>query len=174
MKAENLEKTVEEFFAAAFDKKMYDLPKRIKDTLEIVHLTAPLDKKIRQFSGGQQARLLLAYALIQEPDILLLDEPTNNLDKAGIAHLTDFLVNYKKTVLVISHDSHFLNAFSTGVLYFHFRSPKRCRAGSSDHLWSTAPSSPGELNRGKLGRDDDLEIRDVLPAAGPFYKQVKT
>jgi ATP-binding cassette subfamily F protein 3 len=48
---------------------------------------------------------------------LLLDEPTNNLDHAGIEHLTAFLVNYKKTVVVISHDAEFLNSFTEGVLY---------------------------------------------------------
>ena len=78
------------------------------------------DRIIKSFSGGQQARLLLACALIQEPDILLLDEPTNNLDKAGIAHLTDFLIKYKKTVIVISHDAHFLNAFTDSVLYWMY------------------------------------------------------
>ncbi len=117
MKPENLDKTIEEFFATAFDKKMYDLPGRIKKVMEVVHLTAPLDKKVRQYSGGQQARLLLAYALIQEPDILLLDEPTNNLDAEGIEHLTQFLIGYPKTCLVISHDAAFLNAFTHGVLY---------------------------------------------------------
>src|SRR3989338_3351049 len=117
MKRENLEKTVEEFFASAFDKKTYDLPKRISDVLEVVHLHGPLDKKIQKFSGGQQARLLLAYALIQKPDILLLDEPTNNLDTQGIDHLTQFLMSYPKTCLVISHDANFLNSFTDGVLY---------------------------------------------------------
>jgi len=58
----------------------------------VVNLKAPLDRAVKTFSGGQQARLLLASALIQDPDLLLLDEPTNNLDKAGIAHLTKFLV----------------------------------------------------------------------------------
>ncbi len=72
-------------------------------------------KIIKTFSGGQQARLLLAAALIQDPDLLLLDEPTNNLDKAGIAHLTEFLINYPKTCIVISHDEDFLNAFTEGV-----------------------------------------------------------
>ncbi|MEK7539863.1 MAG: ATP-binding cassette domain-containing protein [Patescibacteria group bacterium] len=117
MKRENLDKTVEEFFSQAFDEKRYDLPKLIKQVLEVVHLTAPLDKKIQKFSGGQQARLLLAFALIQEPDILLLDEPTNNLDTQGIDHLTDFLMGYQKTCIVISHDAGFLNAFTDGVLY---------------------------------------------------------
>ncbi len=117
MKRENLEKTVQTFFGEVFKKKIYDLPKRIKTVLEIVHLDAPLDKKIKQLSGGQQARLLLAYALIQEPDILLLDEPTNNLDQQGIEHLTQFLMDYQKTCLVISHDANFLNSFTHGVLY---------------------------------------------------------
>jgi ATPase subunit of ABC transporter with duplicated ATPase domains len=100
--------------------KVYDIDPRIDDVLEVVNLkghTKVHDKKINTFSGGQQARLLLASALIQDPDLLLLDEPTNNLDKEGILHLTNFLVNYKKTVLVISHDAEFLNAFTEGVLY---------------------------------------------------------
>lgn len=117
MNRENMEKTIEEYFSDAFDKKIYDLPKKIKKVLDIVHLSAPLDRKIIQFSGGQQARLLLAYALIQEPDILLLDEPTNNLDAEGIQHLTAFLMEYNKTCLVISHDADFLNTFTDGVLY---------------------------------------------------------
>jgi len=109
--------TVREFFERCFTKKVYDIDPRIDAVLEVVHLKAPHDKVIRSFSGGQQARLLLASALIQDPDLLLLDEPTNNLDTAGIEHLTKFLIDYKKTCIVISHDADFLNAFSTGVLY---------------------------------------------------------
>lgn len=109
--------TVLEYFGRAFDETVYDLDRRIADVLEVVNLSAPLDKKLKEFSGGQQARLLLAYALIQKPDILLLDEPTNNLDKEGIEHLTGFLMMYPKTVLVISHDADFLNAFTEGVLH---------------------------------------------------------
>jgi ATPase subunit of ABC transporter with duplicated ATPase domains len=115
---EELELTVRDFFQAVFKEKVYDLDPRIKDVLEVVNL--PLDdyeKNIKDFSGGQQARLLLASALIQKPDLLLLDEPTNNLDHAGVSHLTNFLKKYDKTVIVISHDSDFLNAFTEGVLY---------------------------------------------------------
>ncbi|MCX6788622.1 MAG: ATP-binding cassette domain-containing protein [bacterium] len=109
--------TVREFFEKCFDKKIYDIDPRIDEVLEVVNLNAPHERTVGSFSGGQQARLLLASALIQKPDLLLLDEPTNNLDKAGIAHLTQFLIDYKKTCIVISHDADFLNAFTHGVLY---------------------------------------------------------
>jgi ATP-binding cassette subfamily F protein 3 len=117
MPREYMEKSVQEYFATAFTEVPYDLPKRIAEALEAVNFTAPLDKTIKDFSGGQQARLLLAYALVQEPDILLLDEPTNNLDPDGIAHLTAFIIMYPKTVMVISHDADFLNSFTEGVLH---------------------------------------------------------
>lgn len=117
MPKEMAELSVRNYFAAAFTEKKYNLDKLIKDVFEVVNVDLSLDKKVGELSGGQQARLLLAHALIQNPDILLLDEPTNNLDQAGIEHLTGFLMMYEKTVLVISHDSDFLNAFSDGVLY---------------------------------------------------------
>ena len=112
-----LDLSVKDFFQACFPKTIYDLDPRIDEVLETVNLKAPHNKIIRSFSGGQQARLLLASALIQNPDLLLLDEPTNNLDKAGIAHLTQFLKEYPKTCIVISHDADFLNAFTDGILY---------------------------------------------------------
>ena len=121
---EDLECTVREFFEKMFTKKVYDIDPRIAKILEVVHLEAPLDKKVGAFSGGQQARLLLASALIQDPDLLLLDEPTNNLDHAGIEHLTKFLQEYKKTCIVISHDAEFLNSFTQGVLYLDVHTHK--------------------------------------------------
>jgi len=108
--------SVRDYFAQAFSEVPYNLDKRIAGVLEVVNLVAPLEKLVGEFSGGQQARLLLAYALIQEPDILLLDEPTNNLDRERIDHLTMFLIMYPKTALVISHDADFLNSFTEGVL----------------------------------------------------------
>lgn len=116
---DQLEMTVREWFETAFDEKDYQLDKKIGDVLREVNLNAPLDKQLKDFSGGQQARLLLAYALIQKPDILLLDEPTNNLDKNGIGELITFLMMYDKTVVVISHDADFLNLFTEGVLYLN-------------------------------------------------------
>lgn len=116
--------TVREFLEKSFDEKIYDIDKRAKEIFSVVQLAVPMDKKIKELSGGQKGRLLIAAALIQKPDILLLDEPTNNLDKAGIALLTDFLKNYEGTVIVISHDAPFLNAFTHGVLYINTQNLK--------------------------------------------------
>ena len=126
----DLELTVRDFFEKRFAEKQYDIDPRIDEVLEVVNLIAHKtaddikDRLVKTFSGGQQARLLLASALIQDPDILLLDEPTNNLDKAGIEHLTQFLISYQKTCLVISHDAEFLNAFTHGVLYLDLHTKK--------------------------------------------------
>jgi ATPase subunit of ABC transporter with duplicated ATPase domains len=124
---DEMDLTVREFFAKRFTTKIYDIDPRIDEVLEVVNLVGHEklhDRIVKSFSGGQQARLLLASALIQDPDLLLLDEPTNNLDKEGIAHLTSFLVNYKKTVIVISHDADFLNAFTDSVLYLDIHTRK--------------------------------------------------
>jgi len=108
---------VEEYFSKAFTSVPGNIKSRINTAMAAVNLDVPTDRKVGDLSGGQQARILLAFALIQNPDILLLDEPTNNLDKVGIDHLIEFLVMYDKTVVVISHDADFLNCFTEGVVY---------------------------------------------------------
>ena len=109
--------TVEQYFSKAFKPVPGNIRSQISKVMNAVNLDVPISLKVGMLSGGQQARILLAYALIQNPDILLLDEPTNNLDKAGIDHLIEFLVMYDKTVMVISHDADFLNCFTEGVVY---------------------------------------------------------
>jgi ATP-binding cassette, subfamily F, member 3 len=113
---EKLELSIKEYFETAFEEKVYDIDKRIHNVLDVVHLEVPLTKLVKDLSGGQKSRLLLAHALIQNPDILLLDEPTNNLDIVGISHLILFLMEYPKTVSGISHEADFLNSFTDGVL----------------------------------------------------------
>lgn len=104
------------YFKTALPDMQYGIEGEIVKIFNTVNLNVPLTKKLRHLSGGQKARVLLAYALISDPDVLLLDEPTNNLDQVGIEHLTNFLINYQKTCIVISHDSDFLNSFTDGVL----------------------------------------------------------
>ncbi|MBI4653314.1 ABC-F family ATP-binding cassette domain-containing protein [Candidatus Kuenenbacteria bacterium] len=114
---EDFNLTLEKYFAKSFEITPANLKSQISKVMEAVNLIIPTDKKVGDLSGGQKARLLLAYALIKNPDILLLDEPTNNLDPTGIDHLITFLIMYDKTVIVISHDADFLNCFTEGVIY---------------------------------------------------------
>ncbi len=78
------------------------------------------DKYVKELDGNQKVRVLLAQALFGNPDILLLDEPTNDLDIETIAWLEDFLAGYEATVLVVSHDRHFLDAVCTHVVDIDF------------------------------------------------------
>ncbi|MFK3959036.1 ABC-F family ATP-binding cassette domain-containing protein [Pseudalkalibacillus hwajinpoensis] len=71
------------------------------------------DKKLADLTGSQKVKVLLAQALFGSPDILLLDEPTNNLDLGAIQWLEEFLINFENTVIVVSHDRHFLNKVCT-------------------------------------------------------------
>mgnify|MGYP000273120860 FL=1 len=64
---------------------------------------------MKDLDGNQKVKVLLAQALFGDPDILLLDEPTNHLDLKSINWLENFLLNFKNTVIVVSHDRHFLN-----------------------------------------------------------------
>lgn len=114
----DLELSVKEYYERAYTGDIpYNAPAKIAEVMDAVNLKVEVEKKLKDLSGGQQARLLLSYALLQEPDILLLDEPTNNLDDEGIDHLIQFLIMYEKTVIVISHDADFLNCFTEGVVY---------------------------------------------------------
>jgi len=84
MNKEYLGLTIEEYFGKAFMEIPGGIKSQISKVMNAVNLDVPLDRKVGDLSGGQQARILLAYALIQNPDVLLLDEPTNNLDTEGI------------------------------------------------------------------------------------------
>ncbi|PSL43553.1 ATPase subunit of ABC transporter with duplicated ATPase domains [Salsuginibacillus halophilus] len=72
-------------------------------------------KKMADLVGGEKVKVLLAQALFGNPDILLLDEPTNHLDINAIQWLEEFLINFENTVIVVSHDRHFLNKVCTHI-----------------------------------------------------------
>ena len=77
-------------------------------------------KLVSELDGNQKVRVLLAQALFGDPDVLILDEPTNDLDLHTIRWLEDFLLDFKNTVLVVSHDRHFLDTVSTHVADIDF------------------------------------------------------
>jgi ATPase subunit of ABC transporter with duplicated ATPase domains len=78
------------------------------------------DKKMKELEGGDKVRVLLAQALFGNPDVLLLDEPTNHLDLKSISWLEDFLFRFQNTVIIVSHDRHFLNQACTHIADIDF------------------------------------------------------
>lgn len=78
-------------------------------------------KLMKELSGNQKVRVLLAQAIFGNPDILILDEPTNDLDLHSITWLEDFLLEFKNTVIVVSHDRHFLDTVCTHVVDIDFK-----------------------------------------------------
>lgn len=78
------------------------------------------DKKMSELTGSEKVKVLLAQALFGKPDVLLLDEPTNHLDLQAIKWLEEFLINFENTVIVVSHDRHFLNKVCTHIADLDF------------------------------------------------------
>ncbi|MBY0096778.1 ABC-F family ATP-binding cassette domain-containing protein [Mesobacillus maritimus] len=78
------------------------------------------NKKMADLDGSEKVKVLLAQALFGKPDVLLLDEPTNHLDIKAIQWLEEFLINFENTVIVVSHDRHFLNKVCTHIADLDF------------------------------------------------------
>ncbi|WGE91664.1 ABC transporter ATP-binding protein [Actinobacillus genomosp. 1] len=87
---------------------------RIQDTLKLLELEP--DKRLCELSGGWVRRAALARALVADPDILLLDEPTNHLDVEAITWLEDLLLNFKGSIIFISHDRSFIRKMATRIV----------------------------------------------------------
>jgi len=82
------------------------------------------EKPMNELNGNQKVRVLLAQAIFGNPDFLILDEPTNDLDIQTVTWLEDFLLNYKNTVIVVSHDRHFLDTVCTHIVDIDFKKVK--------------------------------------------------
>tara|TARA_R110000822_G_scaffold34103_2_gene97021 strand:+ start:2200 stop:4134 length:1935 start_codon:yes stop_codon:yes gene_type:complete len=107
---ERLEKVQERLEA----KDGWRLNQLVETTL--TRLGLPAEKKMSELSGGWRRRVLLAQALVSEPDVLLLDEPTNHLDIHTIAWLEQVLLDFRGAVLFITHDRQFLQALATRIM----------------------------------------------------------
>jgi ATP-binding cassette subfamily F protein 3 len=89
---------------------------------------------VSRLSGGQKTRLALAHVLLEDPDLLMLDEPTNHLDLAALEWLENFLRNWNRTFIVVSHDRYFLDRVTTRTLDLSFGTLEDYAGGYSRYL----------------------------------------
>ncbi len=117
------------------------------------------EKKMADVSSNEKIRVLLAQALFGDPQILLLDEPTNHLDVAAITWLENFLYNFENTVIVVSHDRHFLNKVCTHIADIDFNKIK-VFAGNYNFWYQSsqlALQQMKDLNKKTEAKRKDLE-----------------
>jgi ATPase subunit of ABC transporter with duplicated ATPase domains len=124
--------------------------------------TEYLGKLMKDLDGSEKVKVLLAQALIGTPDILLLDEPTNHLDLASTRWLENFILEFKNTVVVISHDRHFLNKVCTHIADIDFQKVNTF-AGNYD-FWRKSSELAMQLrsNEKKKAEDKASELKAFI------------
>ena len=117
---------------------------------------------MKELSGSDKVKVLLAQALFSNSEILLLDEPTNNLDVQAIAWLEDFLMNYEKTTIVVSHDRHFLNKICTHICDVDYGQIK-IYSGNYDFWYQSSELLSKQLkDKNKKNEEKIKELEDFI------------
>ncbi|MGN1043580.1 MAG: ABC-F family ATP-binding cassette domain-containing protein [Acutalibacteraceae bacterium] len=114
-----------------------------------------MESKLKNLSGGQRAKVILAKLLLENPDVLLLDEPTNFLDTNHIIWLTDYLKNFKNAFIVISHDFEFLDKITNCICNIEFNNIKKYAGNFSKFVKNK------EMNRVSYEREFKAQQKEI-------------
>ena len=119
-------------------------------------------KLVKELSGNQKVRVLLAQAIFGNPDILILDEPTNDLDIHTVSWLEDFLLEFKNTVIVVSHDRHFLDTVCTHVVDIDFSAIKLYTGNYSFWYQSSQLALSQRSSANKKSEEKKKELQEFI------------
>ncbi|MCP4521074.1 MAG: ATP-binding cassette domain-containing protein [Cytophagales bacterium] len=119
-------------------------------------------KLMNELSNNQKVRVLLAQALFGNPDILLLDEPTNDLDVETVTWLEDFLLDFKNTVIVISHDRHFLDTVCSHIADIDFKKVQLFTGNYSFWYHSSQLAAKQRADKNKKAEDKKKELQEFI------------
>ncbi len=119
-------------------------------------------KLMRELSGKEKVKVLLAQALFGKPDNLLLDEPTNDLDLDTVQWLENYLANFENTVLVVSHDRHFLDTICTHIIDIDFNKVQQFSGNYTFWYESSQLALRQQLNQNKKAEDRKKELLEFI------------
>jgi ATPase subunit of ABC transporter with duplicated ATPase domains len=119
-------------------------------------------KLLKELSGNLKVRVLLAQAIFGNPDILILDEPTNDLDLKTITWLEDFLLEFQNTVIVVSHDRHFLDTVCTHIVDIDFNAIKLYTGNYSFWYQSSQLALSQRSSANKKAEDKRKELQEFI------------
>jgi len=128
---------------------------------------------MKDMSGKQKVRVLLAQALFGKPDNLLLDEPTNDLDLETVSWLENYLANYENTVLVVSHDRHFLDTVSTHTVDIDFNKVQTFAGNYSFWYQSSQLALKQQQMQNKKAEDKKKELQEFISRFSANVKKSK-
>ncbi len=117
---------------------------------------------MKELSGNQKVRVLLAQAIFGNPDILILDEPTNDLDIHTVTWLEDFLLEFKNTVIVVSHDRHFLDTVCTHIVDIDFKAIKLFTGNYSFWYESSQLALSQRASSNKKAEEKKKELQEFI------------
>ena len=120
------------------------------------------DRQLSELNGNEKVRVLLAQALFGNPDLLILDEPTNDLDMNTISWLEDFLLDFKNTVIVVSHDRHFLDTVCTHITDIDFGKIKTYTGNYTFWYESSQLALKQRQNQNKKAEDKKKELEEFI------------
>ena len=120
------------------------------------------EKQMKDMNGNQKVRILLAQAIFGNPDFLILDEPTNDLDIQTVTWLEDFLLNFKNTVIVVSHDRHFLDTVCTHIVDIDFKKVKMYTGNYTFWYESSQLALRQRNNANKKSEEKKKELQDFV------------
>lgn len=123
-------------------------------------------KKTKEFSGGWRMRIALAKALFLAPSMLLLDEPTNHLDLEACVWLENYLSNYKKSLILISHSQDFLNNVCTHIIHLHLRKLQYYTGNYDSYVKTRAEKEENQMKKYEWEQEEIAKMKNYIARFG--------